>query len=321
MPIKEKIEKYPLYDEIKENFKFDEMLAPYTSFKIGGNAEVLYLPKNHDELKRLCDFLLKEDIPISIIGNASNLLISDQGVKGIVICLSNFKTIEIVEQKNDVFFVRVDSGVIIEELLHFCIENELTGIENFAGLPASIGGAIFMNAKCFDFSISDIIFSVTYMKMEKKGCVFEKYSFNENDWSYKISPFQKNSDGIKVLENREVVISSILMLRKGKKEDIKEKSERIYNSRVQKRQFDFPSAGSVFKNDHTVGIPTGKLVSEAGLLGASKGGAEIAPWHGNFIINRMNATSSDVIYLMQMVREEIKKKYEVILEPEIIYCY
>ena len=320
MLVKEKIENAYFYGKIKENFKFDERMAPYTSFKIGGNAEALYFPKNFNELKETCDFLLKENISISIIGNASNLLISDRGIKGVVISLSNFKKIEIFESQDDVVKLKVDAGVTIEELLQFCIENELTGVENFAGLPASIGGAIFMNAKCFDSSISDILFSVSYMKLEKNGCRIEKYSFNKNDWDYKVSPFQKNSDGVKVLENRNIVISSILVLRKGKKEDIKEKAGAIYSQRLQKRQFEFPSAGSVFKNDYTIGIPTGKLVSEAGLLAASKGGAEIAPWHGNFIINRGNATSSDVISLMQIVREEIKKKYGIMLEAEIIYC-
>ena len=320
MSVKEKIEKYLFYNEIKENFKFDEMLLPYTSFKIGGKAEVLYFPQTQDELKNFCDFLLKENVPISIIGNASNLLISDQGVKGVVICLSNFKTIEIVNSQGTQIFVRVDAGVTMGELLQFCITNELTGVENFAGLPASIGGAIFMNARCFDSSISDILFSASYIRMKKNGCTLEKYVFDEKDWAYKISPFQKNSDGIKVIENREVVVSSVLVLRKSKKEEIREKAEAIYSQRVQKRQFDFPSAGSVFKNDYNIGIPTGKLVSESGLLGASKGGAEIATWHGNFIINRGGATSNDVICLMQMVREEIKNKYGIMLEAEIIYC-
>ena len=320
MCVKEKIEKYPFYDEIKENLKFDERVAPYTSFKIGGNVEALYFPKSYNEMKDFCDFLLKENVSLSVIGNASNLLVSDQGIKGVVICLSNIKTIEILEQKDDVVLVRADAGATIGELLQFCITNELTGIENFAGLPASVGGAIFMNAKCFDSSISDILFSVSCMKIEKKGCAFEKYSFNKSDWGYKLSPFQKNSDGIKVLENRSIVISSILVLRKGKKEEIRQKAEAIYSQRVEKKQFDFPSAGSVFKNDYTIGIPTGKLISEAGLLGVSKGEAEIAPWHGNFIINRGKATSSDVIYLMQTIREEIKKKYGIMLEAEIIYC-
>ncbi|MGP1414985.1 MAG: UDP-N-acetylmuramate dehydrogenase [Treponema sp.] len=320
MLVKEIIEKYPLYNEIKENFKFDEVLAHYTSFKIGGKAEVLYFPKTYDELKDFCNFLIKENISISIIGNASNLLVSDQGIKGVVVSLFYFQTLEIYEKKDDVILVKVDAGVTIEKLLCFCIDNELTGIENFAGLPASIGGAIFMNAKCFDSSFSDLVFSVFSIKMEKQGCKLEKYTFNEKDWAYKISPFQKNSDGIKVLENREVIISSILALKKGKKEDIKQKAEAIYVQRVQKKQFDFPSAGSVFKNDYTIGIPTGKLVSEAGLLGASKGGAEIAPWHGNFIINRGGASANDVIYLMQIVRQEIKNRYGILLEAEIIYC-
>ncbi|MGP1438152.1 MAG: UDP-N-acetylmuramate dehydrogenase [Treponema sp.] len=321
MSVKEKIEKYPLYNEISKNFKFDESLASYALFKIGGNAEALYFPKTYDELKSFCEFLLKENIPISIIGNASNLLISDEGIKGVVISLLDFQTLEITEKKDDVVLVKVDAGVTIEKLLQFCIENDLTGMENFAGLPASIGGAIFMNAKCFDSSLSDIISSVFCLQLSKNTSAFEEYIFDAKDWAYKKSPFQKNADGIKMLENRSIILYSILTLRKGKKEDIKQKAEAIYSQRVQKKQFDFPSAGCVFKNDYIIGIPTGKLVSEAGLLGASKGGAEVAPWHGNFIINRGKASSEDVVYLMQIIREEIKKKYGITLEAEIIYCY
>lgn len=315
------LQSYNQYEKIKNNFKFDELLSSYTFFKIGGKAELLYEPSDKEELKAMCNFFIEHKIDVSIIGNASNLLISDSGLKGAIIHLNKFNECSVLKREGEHIFVNVGAGLIIDEFIEFCIENEISGIEDFAGLPASIGGAIFMNAKCFETSMSKLVKTVDYLKFSTTGCTFETYSMSEKDWDYKKSPFQKDSSGIKLLENRNIITSCILKLKKGNKDQIKGKSEERYNTRVLKKQFDFPSAGCVFKNDYTCGIPTGKLVSEASLLGLSKGGAQIAPWHGNFIINRGNASSNDVLYIMNVVREEIKKRYGIVLEPEVIYCY
>ena len=320
MNIKQLIENHSLYSKIKDHFKFDEELAPYTSFKIGGKTEVLYSPKSTDELKTFCDFLIKEGVPLSIIGNASNLLISDEGIKGVVIHISDFTFPSITQQENDDIFVTVGAGTLIETFLQFCVDNEISGLEDFGGLPASVGGAVFMNAKCFDTSISDVLFSAEVLKISESGASLNEYKMQKDEWGYKHSPFQKFASGIRVLEGRELVLSCVFKLKKGKKNEIKARIEERHQGRIAKRQFEFPSAGSVFKNDYTIGIPTGKLVSDAGLLGLSYGAAQVAEWHGNFIINRGSASAKDVLNLMEKVKEAIKAKYDICLESEIIYC-
>ena len=318
--LKNLIESYPSYSSIMSHFKFSEKLAPYTSFKIGGDAEVLYTPYDVIELKELCDFLIKNKVDISVIGNASNLLISDAGLLGVVFHFSKLHNISILKEEDDIVLLKVQAGVLMDDLLQFCIKESLSGLENFGGLPASIGGAVFMNAKCFNSSMADLISSVDYVQISKEGAVFGEYKMKMSEWSYKSSPFQENTWGIRALDGRKIILSCTFKLKKGSREEIKTKIEERYKERMQKRQFECPSAGSVFKNDYNLGIPTGKLVSESGLLGFAKNKAEIAPWHGNFIINRGGASSSDVLYIMQVVRTEVQKKYGILLEPEIIYC-
>lgn len=320
MNAKHLIENHPLYPQLITHFKFDELLAPHTSFKIGGKAEVFYLPKSVNELETMCNFFIREGIELSIIGNASNLLISDDGLKGVVIQMSDFMPPSIIKSENDDVLVVAQAGTLIETFLQFCIANELSGLEDFGGLPASIGGAAFMNAKCFETSISDVLVSAEVMKVQANNVAISEYKMKKDDWAYKHSPFQECQSGIRLKEGREVVLSCVLKLKKGKREEIQKKIQEKKDGRRTKKQFDFPSAGSVFKNDYTIGIPTGKLVSDAGLLGLQCGAAQVAFWHGNFIINLGGATSNDVLELMTRVKQEIKTKYGILLESEIIYC-
>lgn len=314
------VKTFPLYEKIKEDFKESEILSSHTSFKIGGAAQLFFTPSSFEELQEVCSFFIQNKIELSIFGNGSNLLVSDKGIKGVVISLEKLKDISIVEEKDECIVVKVDAGSKIDELLTFCVEHELSGMEDFAGLPASIGGATFMNAKCFDTSISDVLLCAQCLSLSKPSCSFVKYKIKDGDWAYKKSPFQQHTDGIKAHDGRLLILSVFFVLKKGFKEKIKEKMKMRVDTRNEKKHFAYPSAGSVFKNDYNVGIPTGKLVSEAGLLGFCKGGAKVAPWHGNFIINTGGATASDVIYIMEEIREKIKIEYGIILEPEIIYC-
>ncbi len=320
MNIKHLIENSPLYAQVKDDIKFDEELAPYTSFKIGGRAEALYLAKSVSELEAMCDFFIKKGVPLSIIGNASNLLISDEGVKGVVVQLSDFLSPHIIKEENTDVFVAVGAGTLIETFLQFCISSELSGLEDFGGLPASVGGAVFMNAKCFDTSISDVLVSAEVLRIEASSVSLSEYKMRQDEWGYKLSPFQKYAEGICLRQGREIVLSCLFKLKRGKKEEIQAKIEDRHKGRIEKKQFEFPSAGSVFKNDYTVGIPTGKLVSDAGLLGLQYGAAQVAPWHGNFIINRGGAQAKDVLHLMQEVKNAVQAKYGILLESEIIYC-
>jgi len=320
MSVRDIIEKHELYEKIKENFKFSCPLSSYTSFRIGGDGDVIYEPSNIDELQKMSSFFLEHNFEVSLIGNGSNLLVSDNGIRGVLIRLAKFKDISIIRNEEDDVFLNVGAGALVDDVITFCGDKGISGLEDFAGLPASIGGATFMNARCYESSFSDLLFSIKCMIFSKKGCILVDYKMQKKEWSYKSSPFQKKTMGVRALEGRCFILSVVLHLKHGIGDVVRQKANERYKTRVEKRQFEFPSAGSVFKNDYNVGIPTGKLISEAGLLGLSRGGAQISAWHGNFIINRGGAKARDVIEIMNIVRDNIKKRYALVLEPEIIYC-
>ena len=199
--------------------------------------------------------------------------------------------------------------------VNFCTENNISGVEQFAGLPGSVGGAVFMNARCFDKSISDIIFSVSYMNIDysEKQIKLAQEIFNPDEWAYKKSPYQ---DG-----NKFITTATFLLLQKNASEhdNIQEECKKYIGERVSKGHFKFPSAGSVFKNNHDFGKPSGQIIDEAGLRGTTIGGAKIADFHGNFIINTGNAKATEIKSLVELVQDKIKQKYGFFLEPEIIF--
>ncbi len=319
-------------DLIKRGFP----LKGLTSFQIGGNAEFFFEPSNQQELLEGLKIFLENKIPLSIIGGGSNLLISDKGISGAVLSLRKLNRIQILldlnkKNLNDKtrILVEAGAGVLMEELTNWAIENSVSGLESFGGLPGTVGGACFMNARCYDSSISDIIYSVKTFSIDMvEESLFKNYSdfnfaeylYNKKDWDYKKSPFQKNADGIKIIDNRQIIFSVIFELKSGNQEEIKKRTDKCRQDRIAKGHFKAPSAGSTFKNNRSFGKPSGKIIEEAGLKGFSIGGAQVAPWHGNFVINKDNASSEDVVNLIQYIQKEVQTKIGFLLEPEVILC-
>ena len=188
-------------------------------------------------------------------------------------------------------------------------------IEQFAGLPGSVGGAVYMNARCFDKSISDILFSVSTMEIDRKNhkTTLNQEHFNACDWAYKKSPYQGG--------NRFITTVTFLLTQKNASEQDKIAAEckKYIAERVNKGHFKYPSAGSVFKNNHDFGKPSGMIIDEAGLRGTTIGGAKVADFHGNFIINTGNAKASDIKALVELVQAKVHEKYGFFLETEIIF--
>lgn len=315
-------------------FLFEYSLKSLSSFKIGGNAEVLFMPQEDSQLYFWLDFFLKNNFPVSIIGGCSNLLIDDSGIKGVVVSLNKLKHIKMESDSVGQIFVYAEAGVLIDELCEWCVENSISGFENFSGLPGTVGGALYMNAKCYDKSISDILVSANTVVINTPKLVMEKYCFNQSDWNYKKSPFQiksykKNNStdiflnpagSIEVFNNRKIITSAVFRLNNGDKENILIKTKEFKSDRIQKGHFKAPSAGSVFKNNRDFGIPTGKIIEDAGLKGFSIGGAAVADWHGNFIINKGGASSKDILNLIHYIKHVVFERKGFTLEPEIIYA-
>ncbi|AIW90108.1 UDP-N-acetylenolpyruvoylglucosamine reductase [Treponema sp. OMZ 838] len=315
---KEKKNSFPVKfcDIIQKNVK----LSSFTSFKIGGNADIYIRPSSQDELAAALTFIHAERIPAILLGGGSNLLIPDEGIRGAVIHTCRLNKILLVESAGHLF-VQAEAGSLVQDLTEFCAEHGLTGLEDFAGLPGTVGGAVFMNARCYEKSISDVLFSVSALYFSEKGCTLQEYNCRKEDWGYKQSPFQPSNKRYAAIDgNRPVIVSATFGVEQGDAILIRNIMESRITDRTSKGHFKLPSAGSVFKNNHAFGKPSGQLIDEAGLRGLRIGDAQVAPWHGNFIVNTGSATARDIVELIEAVQRQVKDRTGFELEPEIIFA-
>lgn len=295
-------------------------LAAFTSFKIGGNADIYSEPSSMKELQEVLAYLYAEQIPAILLGGGSNLLIPDEGIHGAVVHTGRFTAVRIDEVDGEPLVI-AEAGALMQDVTEFCAAEGLGGLEDFAGLPGTVGGAVFMNARCYEKSVSDVLHAASVLHFSEKGFIIEEHTCCQDEWGYKHSPFQPKNGQYAVLNAERLVIveAKFKTVKQDKTLILKKMQERI-EDRIAKRHFRLPSAGSVFKNNHTFGKPSGKLIDEAGLRGFQIGGAQVAPWHGNFIVNTGSATAQDVIALIQTIRERVRVQTGFVLEPEIIYA-
>lgn len=285
-----------LINEIKaitneKNIKVNEPMSKHTSFKTGGPADVFVTPETKDEIVKL----LKLDVKKTIIGNGSNILVKDGGIRGLVIKINtnNFKI------EDDIVYA--DAGCSLARLSRLAMENSLSGLEFACGIPGTLGGAIYMNAGAYGGEMKDVV--VETEALDREGNI---HIIKDHEFGYRSSCFQ-NTDLI--------IISSKLQLQHGDMNTIKEKMDENMNARKQKQPIDKPNAGSTFKRPKD--NFAAKLIQDAGLKGYSIGDAQVSDLHAGFIINKGNATSKDILELMKYVREKVNTEYGVTLEPEI----
>lgn len=311
-----------IVENIKNLYKgrllLDEPMSLHTTMKVGGNAELFAEPEDVFSLALVVSECKKNSVDFFILGGGSNLIVSDEGFCGVVISMNAFFSIKFENR-----IVVCGSGVETSRAVEFFAENGISGMESFAGLPGTCGGACYMNARCYSNDISSKIKFVEYLDLEN----FDENSYkflekhikmyhNNKDcaqWTYKHSPFMKKS----------VVITKVAFKAEEcqleKISELKAACESFIKDREQKGHFKAPSSGSVFKNNRDFGEPSGKLIDEAGLKGAKIGGAQIAPWHGNIIINTGNATCSDIKKLVQLAQQKVKERTGFMLECEVVF--
>ena len=301
MNIKEILEKSKLN---KENLYYDEPMAKHTSFKIGGPADVFIKVDNIEELKETLDLSKQNQIPLTIIGNGSNLLVTDKGIRGITAKL-NLKDIEI-KNENNKQIIKVDAGVPVGLLAQKLLKEEIAGFEELSGIPGTIGGAVIMNAGAHGKELKDILKKVT--AMDYNGNIHE-FTNEECLFSYRNSRFQKE---------KYIILQATLELEKGNSTEIKEKMDEYMQFRKEKQPIEYPNAGSTFKRGED--FVTAKLIDEAGLKGYKVGGAQVSKKHAGFIVNVDNATAKDVIELTDYIKEKIEEKFgkKINLEIQII---
>jgi len=276
-------------------------MSKYTSFKIGGPAECMVKIKTLEQLKSILKYTNENNIKLTIIGNGSNILVSDEGIKGIVVKIE-IDNLEIdIQDKKAI--ITVGSGVKLGLLAQKCLKQEIAGFEFASGIPGTIGGAIRMNAGAHGSEMKDIVKTVTYV--DRNGAV-HKIESNQAEFEYRKSLFSHNDY---------IIVETEIELEKGNANEIKEKMTEYANFRKEKQPIEYPSAGSTFKRGSD--FITAKLIDECGLKGYQIGGAQISEKHAGFIINKNNATAKDVIKLMEYTKEQVYEKFGKIIEAEI----
>lgn len=292
--ILEEIQKIVSKDKIFTN----EPMSKHTSFKIGGPAEIFVKINNVEELKLIIKISKQAEIPITVVGNGSNLLVSDDGIRGIVLKIE-FDKIEIEESGK----LKVGSGVKLAFLAQKCLKEKLEGFEFASGIPGTIGGAIRMNAGAHGSEMKDIVKKITCMTRDGK---IQVISNEEAKFEYRNSIFSQNDY---------IILEAEIQLRKGNPEEIRSKMDEYATYRKEKQPIEYPSAGSTFKRGND--FITAKLIDECGLKGYQIGGAQVSEKHAGFIINKGNATAEDVKQLMKYVEEQVYNKFGKKIEPEI----
>ena len=287
--------------DIEKKIIFDEPMKKHTSFRVGGLADLFVKVKTEEELKEVIQYSKNRNIPIYILGNGSNILVTDKGIRGIVIKI-DFQDLEIKKLENSVD-VTVGSGYKLMALAQKLLEQEISGFEELSGIPGTIGGAIYMNAGAYGKEIKDICVSTKCM--DYTGKIFELTN-EEQKFEYRSSVFSTKNW---------IILGTKLKLSYGKKQEIQEKMTEYLNSRKQKQPLEFPSAGSTFKRQE--GIITAKLIDECNLKGYSIGGAMVSDKHAGFIINYNNATARDILDLIKYVKQKVYEKYGIKIQEEI----
>lgn len=283
----------------KDNIYTNELMSKYTSFKIGGPAECLIKIQTAQELKSILEFAKEKDIPLTIIGNGSNILVSDEGIKGIVLKIE-ISTFELNIQTAQ---LKVGSGVKLGFIAQKCLKQELAGFEFASGIPGTIGGAIRMNAGAHGREMKDVVTTVTYMDRDGK---IHKIKNEQANFEYRNSLFAHKDY---------IIVEVEMQLEKGNTEEIQAKMTEYATYRKEKQPIEYPSAGSTFKRG--TDFITAKLIDDCGLKGYQIGGAQISEKHAGFIINKNNATAKDVIELMEYIKEQVYNKSGKVIEPEI----
>lgn len=283
----------------EENIKTKELLKKHTTFRIGGYASFFVSPENETETAALIKSLNENDIKYYVLGNGSNVLVSDEGFDGVIIYIGE-KLSKITIKEN---IIVAEAGALLSRVAREAYKSSLTGMEFAAGIPGSIGGAVVMNAGAYGGEMKDIIVSAKVCDKNGNIIVLSK---EELDLSYRHSIID---------EKKYVVLSCSMLLEKGNADAIKAQMDELGRKRREKQPLEYPSAGSTFKRPE--GYFAGKLIEDAGLKGYTVGGARVSEKHSGFVINEGEATAEDVKKLISEVSDEVYRQFKVRLEPEV----
>ena len=276
----------------------DEPMKKHTTFRVGGPADILVQPKG-TELAAVIRLCRKYDVPYQVIGNGSNLLVGDRGIRGLVI--------EMLSKEDEICVeddcITVGAGMLLSKTANRAADHGLTGMEFAAGIPGSIGGAVVMNAGAYGGEMKDILTAVTVLDQEGNEKIF---SAEELELGYRTSC---------ILKKGYIVMRAKIKLKHGEETAIRVRMEELKKQRVEKQPLEYPSAGSTFKRPE--GYFAGKLIQDAGLKGYTVGGAQVSEKHSGFVVNRGGATAEEVAFLIKQVQKKVMKQFNVMMQPEV----
>ena len=285
----------------KQNVLTDEPMCDHTTFKIGGKADVFVSIINEHEILRLLELLRSRQIPFFILGNGSNILVSDEGYRGVIIEIGS--AYSGVRMLDDIVIAK--AGTTMAKLSHFAMENNLTGLEFASGIPGTVGGGIIMNAGAYGGEMRQITYRVK--AVTPSG---EVIYLSNADMEFEYRNSKAKREGY-------IILQAEFRLHRGEKSVIEGIMRDLAKKRKEKQPLEYPSAGSTFKRPQ--GYYAGKLIADAGLKGLSVGGAQVSEKHAGFLINTGSATAADMYELINQVRTKVKEAYSVVLEPEVIF--
>ncbi|WP_333861314.1 UDP-N-acetylmuramate dehydrogenase [Clostridium sp.] len=281
-----------------EDIKIDEPMKEHTSFKVGGPVDILLTPKDFNQVVAAVKFCKKENIPYYIMGNGSNLLVKDGGIRGVMIKLVKLNKIQVKENK-----IITESGASLKDISTTALENCLTGFEFACGIPGSVGGAVTMNAGAYNGEISNVIESAKVICNNGEIVVL---NMEEMELGYRMSS---------ILKNGYTILEVTFNLEKGDKESIMNRIEDLSRRRNEKQPLEYASAGSTFKRPQ--GHFAAKLIEDSGLKGKSVGDAQVSQKHSGFIINKGNATAKDILTLISIVQDKVRQNFDIDLYTEV----
>ena len=282
---------------------YDEPMSRHTSLRVGGNADALVAIESEDQLAQMVQRLKKAKINYLPVGNLTNIIVRDGGYRGAILLMSGLKEINCRKTPEGGHFILAQAGAALAKVVAVSVINQLTGVEFCAGIPGSMGGAVWMNAGAFGREMKDVVTEVSFLDRggQKKTRKREEIIFG-----YRRSVWPEET----------IILAVQLTLEKGEGEQIRHRISEIIQMRQEKHPLEYPSAGSIFKN--SPGLPAGRLIEEMGLKGKLCGDAEVSPRHANFIVNKGKATAADILALIGFIQDKARKEKGIDLETEVI---
>jgi len=284
----------------------NEPMSAHTTYRVGGPADFYVRPERVDDVVLLIRTAREAAIPVFVLGGGANILVSDRGIRGIVLDSGGFRAQHFETQSDGSTLFRVGAGLPVSDASAAAAEQGLAGMAFIYSMPGSVGGAVWMNARCYGACIADIL---AYVDLVDEAGEFQHYIPREADFAYKVSPFQGR---------RTVIVEAGFRLTPGSTDELWQQMREVQHDRDMKGHFAAPSAGSVFKNNRDFGAPSGQIIDGLGLRGFQIGGARVSDLHANIVQNTGTATAADIKAVIDHIREEVRRARGFLLDPEIV---